>query len=148
MSFKYFFKEPKKEPEMKIFEGSNFDFYSKVDIMKDLLNQPFSPTGYVNFTANFCLYFDDIGIEHKDEGLIEYNCNIPSNNPAFQNQLFGNICIIKYDNIGLENECAVDISDEEFDKLKSYIFEVPSEQIYTKEFVSSFWEKLHKSFEK
>ena len=100
--------------------------------------QPFSYAGYVCL-GDIILYFDDCGIANKDKKLIEYNCNIPSNNPKFQNQLFGNICAIKFENMGRENEKAIDLCEKDFDELCNMFFEVSKEEIYSSEKVSAYF---------
>lgn len=137
MSFKYLFKEPNKRPELRTFEGSNDDFYN-CSVMEDILKQPFSCVGYVCF-GDIILYFDDCGIANKDKKLIEYNCNIPSNNPNFQNQLFGNICAIKFENMGREDEKAIDVSEKDFDALCNMFFEVSKEEIYSTKNVGAYF---------
>lgn len=129
MEYRYFYKEPGKQPELRLCKGEEIEPISKrLKLHGDMC------VGHASVSSQLMAYFDDNGIIDKDKGLVEYNCNLPSSNPKFQNQICGILIIEKY--IG---EDAVDMDEDIFKILCDAIFEVPKEQWYTTKDVMRIW---------
>lgn len=148
---KCYFKRPGEEAVIKEFD---YD-----EPLRTTLEQP-------DFTVGHCVlmlkdgirwyaFFDDNGIFDHEEGLIEYNCNLPSDSDM-QNQIFGNLVIMKIKHLidspkfNLDNfldyseneyEQCIDITEEDMEWLNHIIFTVPEEQLYSKKQVEEFWKR-------
>lgn len=83
-------------------------------------------------------FFDDNGIIDYHNGLLKYNCNLPSYG-EFQNQIFGNLVIMKIKHV-YDQEYCIDITQEDLEYLNSILYSIDSSEIYKKEDVKR-WQK-------
>ena len=116
----YLYKEPNNDFE---FRKHPIDY----SIRKDMNQEWILNVGSATVGKNLYLYFDDLGIYDYSKGRIQYNFNIPSYNDTFQNQIFGNVIIEKINYSGEP----VDVTEEDLEYIKSVIFKVTNDSIYT-----------------
>lgn len=148
---KCYFKRPGEDAIIKEFDYN--------EPLRTTLEQPdFTVGHHVLFLEDgirWYAFFDDNGVFDHEDGLIEYNCNLPSNS-NLQNQIFGNLVIMKIEHLidspNFNPDDINEYSEEDFEKchditesdlkrINKLIFTVSEEQLYSKETVENFWKK-------
>lgn len=127
MIVKYLFKEPGKDWEIRSHHPYKKSY-------AETLEQPWCDCDHHDIGNRLMLVFDDLGVLDCSLGIVKYNFNVPSYTDAFENQIYGNAFISKYDIHGED----IDITDEDIDYVKSIVFETDSKNLYSLKDFKSF----------